>query len=160
MNSVVAKLGLLGSFAILTACGPNASQNEITAAVQMMTAPAAVQIALCEVPETPQHNPYTGQGRYSLALCASVIEVTLRLHLTGDCVTDYLHDRYKSGIEQAWNTDRFEVPIQFIVIWTDEDADWTIKVNPGVGRFWTCTWYTAGWIEDAAAHKVGHFIGL
>jgi hypothetical protein len=117
------------------------------------------EIQRCEIPEqTHQKNPYTHQGCYSIALCEGIIEVTLRLELIGEAATDEYKEKCKGIIEEVWSTDRFEVPIQIVVIWTDKDPDKRINVNKYGNRWNTSEWYQIN--LRAAAHEAGHYLGL
>jgi hypothetical protein len=151
-------LTMLLAMVMCCGCGSDATQEEISAAVGTMQEATAVE--RCEITESEQRNIYTGQGRYSIALCDGVIEVTLRLNLVGEFVTDDLKERYKAGIEEVWNTDRFEVPIRIVIVWTDEDPHWTIKVHRCSVGWDTSNWCTGGWVERSASHEVGHYLGL
>jgi hypothetical protein len=112
----------------------------------------------CEVEEERwQRNPYTGQGSYGIGLCGGVKEVTLRLQLIGE-YTDEYKEKCKEIIEEVWSTDRFEVPIEIVVIWTDDDPDKRINVNRYGNRWNTSEWYQVN--LRAAAHEAGHYVGL
>lgn len=154
---------LLVFLLLLCGCGSDSTPEEIQAAVDQI-APDSAQTERCEIPvERDWANPYTGQGSYSIGLCGGVIEVTLTLCLVEEekgTITDGLLMRYEDGIEAAWDTDRFDVPIRVNVVWSCEEPDKEITVRKGLGRFNTSQWYTTGWIEHGAAHECGHYLGL
>ena len=117
-------------------------------------------VAVAQTVWEHQSNPYTSQGSYSIAFSEDVLMVRLKLKLVGYPVTDELRSMYEKGIEDAWSTDRFDLPIVVDVVWTDEDPDKVITVVFGIGRWNTSQWYTAGWVEEIAAHEAGHYFGL
>jgi len=95
---------------------------------------------------------------YDIGLFDDVLMVDLDINIVGD-VDNSVLNTWKSGIENAWSTERFDVPIQFNVDWTDVDYDQKIYAKDGSGRSSMHMWY-----EDddgrMAAHEAGHMFGL
>jgi hypothetical protein len=123
----------------------------------------------------------TGQNRsgsvawthsYDIGLVDDVLMIDVDIALTGIKQRRSLRDRWESGIEDLWSTDRFSVPILFNVDWVKlnwvkPNYDHLVTVRRGPGNWNLRTWYTgnpSGWgssyHEEIAAHEFGHMIGL
>jgi hypothetical protein len=115
----------------------------------------------------PAANGYAINYGYSIAFIDDAIRVDVDVRLWGATVVDTLLDRWESGIESIWSTDRFAVPILFNVDWVSDAWDHSVRVVAGEGRWNTGTFYTVGagswgdsYQEEVAAHEYGHFLGL
>jgi hypothetical protein len=123
----------------------------------------------------------TGQNRsgsvawtysYDIGLVDDVLVIDVDVAFMGINPRRSLRDRWESGIEGLWSTDRFAVPIVFNVDWVKVDwvtpnYDQLVTVRRGRGDWNMQTWYTgnpSGWgssyHEEIAAHEYGHMIAL
>lgn len=95
---------------------------------------------------------------YDIGLFNDVLMVDLDINMVGD-VDNSVLNTWESGMENAWSTDRFDVPITFNVDWVDTDYDQRVYAKDGSGRSSMHMWYE----EDGgslAAHEAGHMFGL
>ncbi len=105
---------------------------------------------------------------YDIGFYNDTLMIDLDINLVGDTVDQLLLNRWESGIEDIWSTDRFETPISFNVDWVTENYDQTVIIHDGAGsNFNMLNWYTEdanGWgdayQEEIIAHEAGHMFGL
>jgi hypothetical protein len=103
-------------------------------------------------------SPYSWNYSYDIGLFDDVLMVDLDIKMVGDVDSSVLN-KWESGIEDVWSTNRFDVPITFNVDWVDTDYDQYVYTVEGSGRSTMHKWY-----EDddgrLAAHEAGHMFGL
>ncbi len=105
---------------------------------------------------------------YDIGWFDNKVLIDLDIKLAGDPVEQTLLNRWESGIEQIWSTDRFIVPISFNVDWVSNDYDQTVTAHAGDTETFNMTNWNisnaAGWGDDyqeeVAAHEFGHMLGL
>ena len=69
---------------------------------------------------------------YDIGLYNNTLLVDLDIALTGTAVEQPLLDRWESGIESLWSTNRFVVPISFNIDWVSGDYDQLVTVHTGL----------------------------
>lgn len=111
-------------------------------------------------------SPWAWNYSYDIGYFSDTLMVDIDIQLTGFDPGDVLRNRWETGIESIWSTNRFTTPILFNIDWVDTtaEADQVVIVTEGGGR-WTMTdWYTdrtgRSPHERVAAHEAGHMIGL
>jgi hypothetical protein len=104
---------------------------------------------------------------YDIGFFDGLLMIDVDIALTGAHPGVDLQNRWESGIEQIWSTNRFEVPIRLNVDWVSSNYDQLVTIVSGTGRWNMLTWYTvgaAGWgdayQEEVAGHEYGHMISM
>lgn len=106
---------------------------------------------------------------YDIGFLNNMLMIDLDINLIGDTANNnVLLNRWETGIEGIWSTNRFEIPISFNVDWVSENYDQTVYVHDGdTAIFNMLNWNTVGangwgdeFQEEVVAHEVGHMFGL
>lgn len=113
--------------------------------------------------------PVSWTYSYDIGLVDNVLMIDVDIAFIGAARPGAaLRQRWESGIEGIWSTDRYSVPIHFNVDWVKAGrGDQTVTIIRGPGPWSLRTWYMgnpSGWgrryHEEIAAHEFGHMIGL
>jgi len=105
---------------------------------------------------------------YDIGFFNDTLMIDLDIRLEGATAAQSLLDRWESGIEQIWSTNRFAIPISFNIDWVFENYDQIVIIHDGnTGPFNMTTWNTMdanGWGDEyqeaIVAHEAGHMFGL
>jgi hypothetical protein len=139
-----------------------------------------------EIPAEPQFEPVestkgTWNSSYDIGFADGVIDIDLRIRLTGADPGQDLLDQWEEGIERIWS-DAYEIQdgensyrVRVNVDWVTSDWHYLVRVsdtpfdpaNPNANRPTMLRWYTdrpGGWSNkyqgQIAAHEAGHMMGL
>jgi len=112
-----------------------------------------------------QSGIYGWQYSYDIGFFDETLLVDVDIELAGEDPGPVLLNRWESGIESIWSTERFDIPIEFNVDWVAGDFDQYVTVTSGTGNWSMVDWYTVGaggWGDDyqeaIVAHEFGHMI--
>jgi hypothetical protein len=119
-----------------------------------------------------QSGPFGWDYSYDIGVVDDVLMIDVDIAFIGVRPRASLRNRWESGIEDIWSTDRFSIPIRIDVDWVKLDGitgnqDQIVTVRRGRGAWNMLTWYTgnpSGWgnsyHEEVAAHEFGHMLAL